>query len=97
VLEQIRAAYQAIGRPQEFENHHQGGLTGYKSREVLAHPNSPIRLEVGMALAWNPSLPGAKVEDTFLLSDNGLENLTFDPAWPMLQVGEHLRPMVLEG
>jgi len=97
VLEQIRAAYQAIGRPQEFENHHQGGLTGYKSREVLAHPNSPIRLEVGMALAWNPSLPGAKVEDTFLLSDNGLENLTFDPAWPMPQVGEHLRPMVLEG
>lgn len=96
VLEQIRAAYQDTGYPQEFENHHQGGLTGYKSREVLARPGNPTRLEPGMALAWNPSLPGAKVEDTFLLGENGLENLTFDPAWPMLQIGGHLRPMVLE-
>ena len=97
VLESIRAAYQAIGQPQEFENHHQGGLTGYRSREVLARPGNPTRLEPGMALAWNPSLPGAKVEDTFLLGETGLENLTFDPAWPSTQVNGRLRPMVLEG
>lgn len=97
VLESIRAAYQAIGQPQEFENHHQGGLTGYRSREVLARPGNPTRLEPGMALAWNPSLPGAKVEDTFLLGETGLENLTFDPAWPSAQVNGRLRPMVLEG
>ena len=97
VLEKIRAAYQAIGHPQEFENHHQGGLTGYKSREVLARPGHPTRLEVGMALAWNPSLPGAKVEDTFLLSEQGLENLTLDPAWPMTPFDGRQRPMVLDG
>lgn len=97
VLESIRAAYQAIGHPHEFENHHQGGLTGYRSREVLARPGNPTRLEVGMALAWNPSLPGAKVEDTFLLSKEGLENLTLDPTWPMTPVDGRQRPMVLEG
>ncbi|MGK0619755.1 M24 family metallopeptidase [Meiothermus cerbereus] len=97
VLEKIRAAYQAIGYPQEFENHHQGGLTGYKSREVLARPDQPTRLEPGMALAWNPSLPGAKVEDTFLLGEQGLENLTLDPTWPMTPVDGRPRPMVLEG
>jgi hypothetical protein len=50
-----------------------------------------------MALAWNPSLPGAKVEDTFLLAKQGLENLTLDPAWPMTSVDGRPRPMVLEG
>lgn len=97
VLEQIRSAYQRIGRAEEFENHHQGGLTGYRSREVLARPGNPTKLEVGMALAWNPSLPGAKVEDTFLITEHGLENLTQDPQWPMMQVAGRLRPMVLEG
>ncbi|GIW25411.1 Xaa-Pro peptidase family protein [Meiothermus sp.] len=97
VLEAVRSAYQAIGRAEEFENHHQGGLTGYKSREVLARPGNPTRLEVGMALAWNPSLPGAKVEDTFLLTETGLENLTQDPTWPAFEVAGRLRPRVLEG
>ncbi|MDW8425486.1 MAG: M24 family metallopeptidase [Meiothermus sp.] len=97
VLEQIRLAYGRMGRAEEFENHHQGGLTGYKSREVLARPGNPTRLEVGMALAWNPSLPGAKVEDTFLLGETGLENLTHDPTWPTLEVAGRLRPGVLEG
>lgn len=96
VLEKIRAGYSAIGRAQEFENHHQGGLTGYCSREVLALPGNPTRLEAGMALAWNPSLPGAKVEDTFLLTETGLENLTPDPRWPMMTVDNRLRPMVYE-
>jgi Xaa-Pro aminopeptidase len=94
VLEKIRAGYSAIGRAQEFENHHQGGLTGYRSREVLALPGNPTGLEAGMALAWNPSLPGAKVEDTFLLTETGLENLTPDPRWPMMTVDNCLRPMV---
>ncbi len=97
VLEKIRAGYGAIGRASEFENHHQGGLTGYRSREVLARPGNPTQLEVGMALAWNPSLPGAKVEDTFLLTEAGLENLTTDLKWPMMRVGERLRPAVYEG
>jgi Xaa-Pro aminopeptidase len=52
-------------------------------------------LEAGMALAWNPSLTGAKVEDTFLLTEEGLLNLTEDPSWPTVAVGGRERPDLL--
>ncbi|MDX2006274.1 MAG: M24 family metallopeptidase [Meiothermus sp.] len=97
VIEVTRAAYAAVGRGSEFENHHQGGLTGYRTREVVARPGIPTRLEAGMALAWNPTLPGGKVEDTFLLTADGLENLTPDPKWPMMEIGGRSRPLVYEG
>lgn len=96
VLEATKKAYAAIGKAEEFENHHQGGLAGYRPREVLAVPGETTRLEIGMALAWNPSLPGGKVEDTFLLTEQGLENLTLDMDWPMAQVEGRPRPLVYE-
>jgi hypothetical protein len=34
------------------------------------------------ALAWNPSAPGVKTEDTVLLTPRGLEVLTTDGVWP---------------
>jgi len=97
VFAALRGAYAAIGRPEAIEEHHQGGLTGYRPREMLATPSNPTVLEASMAVAWNPSLPGAKVEDTFLIGENGLENLTLDPHWPMLEVEGRLRPGLLEG
>jgi hypothetical protein len=50
-----------------------------------------------MALAWNPSLAGAKVEDTFLLTEEGLLNLTEDPSWPTVAVGGRRRPDLWRG
>lgn len=97
VFAALKQAYADIGRPEAIEEHHQGGLTGYKPREVLATPSNLTALEVGMAVAWNPSLPGAKAEDTFLIGENGLENLTLDPHWPMVEVEGRLRPGLLEG
>lgn len=97
VISAIQNAYRDLGVAEEFENHHQGGLAGYQPREIVATPGNTTRLEAGMALAWNPSLPGAKVEDTFLLTESGLENLTFDPEWPAVAVGGRLRPLVMEG
>lgn len=95
VLSAIREAYRAIGRPEAFEEHHQGGIAGYRPREVFATPGEVTRLKEGMAVAWNPSLPGAKVEDTFLITSEGLENLTFDPDWPSVEVGGRKRPDLL--
>ncbi|WP_224311900.1 MULTISPECIES: hypothetical protein [Nostocaceae] len=44
------------------------------------------------AIAWNPSLTGANVEDTFvILKDGKLENLTFDPNFPSVEVQGRLR------
>jgi hypothetical protein len=49
----------------------------------------------GQAFAWNPTGQGAKVEDTVLLTDAGLEVLTVDPDWPTRHVAGRRRPDLL--
>lgn len=96
VYGELAKAYAALGHPEAIREHHQGGSTGYLSREMIATPDSCQTLAAASAVAWNPSLPGAKVEDTFLVTESGLENLTLDPAWPTAPVAGIPRPQVLE-
>ncbi len=97
VYHTLAQAYQQHGFPNAILEHHQGGTTGYLAREVVANPTTTDTLTEGIAVAWNPSLPGAKVEDTFvILPDGKLENLTFDPNWPSVEVEGRLRPVPLE-
>lgn len=91
----IAAAYARLGFPRAELQHHQGGLTGYLSREVLAVPGSRTTIEVGSAVAWNPSLPGSKIEDTAVVTPDGLETLTLDPTWPVVTVDGRRRPDLL--
>ena len=91
----IVAAYARTGHGGAEFDHHQGGITGYRSRDELARPGAPATIGAGTALAWNPSLPGAKIEDTVVLTDTGLEVMTFDPAWPTVAVAGRARPDVL--
>ena len=95
MLVAILQAYAEIGGAEAFEQHHQGGIAGYRSREVLALPGDKTLLQQGMAVAWNPSLAGAKAEDTFLLAERGIENLTVDANWPSIDVNGRSRPLVL--
>ncbi|MGB3633966.1 MAG: M24 family metallopeptidase [Rubrobacteraceae bacterium] len=76
VFEDCKRFYAEEGFPGEWKNHHQGGLTGYGSREVIATPAIDLEIEPGMAFAWNPSLTGAKAEETFILTDSGPEVIT---------------------
>jgi Xaa-Pro aminopeptidase len=97
VYNAIAQAYQQHGYPNAIREHHQGGTTGYLAREVVANPITTDTLAENMAIAWNPSLPGAKIEDTFvILQDGKLENLTFDPNWPSVEVEGRARPVPLE-
>ncbi|MBT2514596.1 Xaa-Pro peptidase family protein [Arthrobacter sp. ISL-30] len=82
--------------PQEWRRHHQGGLTGFNPRELIANPGTDVELSAAMALGWNPSGAGFKVEDTLLVTDNGPRILTTDPDWPMLSVGGRARPAVMD-
>jgi Xaa-Pro aminopeptidase len=66
-----QAAYAEAGFPDEWRDHHQGGTIAYQGRESIATPGNPTRLEPGMAFAWNPSIAGAKAEDTFILESDG--------------------------
>ncbi|GAA6756652.1 M24 family metallopeptidase [Thermus thalpophilus] len=97
VFAALQGAYARVGFPSAWEEHHQGGVGGYRSREAIAVPGHPLVLAEGMALAWNPSLPGAKVEDTFLLSGEGLVNLTEDSRWPTVRVEKRARPDLWRG
>ncbi|RZA28832.1 MAG: M24 family metallopeptidase [Lysobacteraceae bacterium] len=90
------AAYRHADREAAIREHHQGGITGYRAREIVAGPSTATLLEEGMAFAFNPSFAGVKIEDTFLLGPDGLENLTFDPGWPAADVHGRKRPLWLE-
>jgi antitoxin VapB len=63
--------YADAGFADEWRLHHQGGITGYASREVIATPYTDVPIETGQAFAWNPSITGAKAEGTFVLTDTG--------------------------
>jgi Xaa-Pro aminopeptidase len=83
------AAYRAEGHGHEWLLHHQGGPIGYQGREIIATPTTRDVIEGGMAFAWNPSITGAKVEDTFILAEDGTQTIvTRDPAWPVDDRGE---------
>jgi Xaa-Pro dipeptidase len=75
-LSDCRSFYADEGFPDGWRDHHQGGMTGYASREVVATPQTRQGIEVGQAFAWNPSLRGAKAEETFILTENGTEAIT---------------------
>jgi Xaa-Pro aminopeptidase len=97
VYDVLANAYEKHGFPNAIREHHQGGTTGYLSREIIANPTTTDILEANMAMAWNPSLPGAKIEDTFVILEDGkLENLTLDPNWPSIEVEGRLRAVPLE-
>jgi Xaa-Pro dipeptidase len=68
--------YAEAGFPHGWRDHHQGGTTGYASREVVASPETHGEIRPGQAFAWNPSLPSAKAEETFVLLPEGPEVLT---------------------
>ena len=79
-------AYAQQGYAGEERLHHQGGATGYRSREWLAHPASDETVRVPQAFAWNPTITGTKVEETALVMRSGIEIITTSPGWPAIDV-----------
>jgi len=86
VFADAQRAYAAQGYPDEWQSHHQGGLAGYEAREITATPNTGQNIWMGQAFAWNPSIKGAKSEDTILVGAHTNEILTAVEGWPMVEV-----------
>lgn len=99
VFDVAKRAYAEHGfAADEWTRHHQGGPTGYLGRDPKATDRTHDTVVANQAFAWNPSAPGAKVEDTVLTTsdpDRPLDVLTVDPRWPTVQVDGLARPELL--
>lgn len=78
-------AYAAVGDPEEITKHHQGGPCGYVERDWVATPKGTERVQAVQGFAWNPSLKGAKAEDTTLLRNGEIEVVTATPELPVIE------------
>jgi Xaa-Pro aminopeptidase len=97
IFADLQRAYADAGYADQWQFHHQGGSTGYNPREVVATPGSAVRVLENQPFAWNPSIPGAKSEDTVLVTaGGGVEVLTAaSKDWPMIHTERLDRPGVL--
>jgi Xaa-Pro aminopeptidase len=78
-------AYAVQGWEGEWKYHHQGGLTGYNARELKARHSLRHIIRPGEAYAWNPSVQGAKSENTIVVLEKGYKNLTHTGAYRYLE------------
>jgi Xaa-Pro aminopeptidase len=97
IVATVAGAYAEHGfPPSEWHAHHQGGPTGYTTRDYLASPATDDTALEHQAFAWNPSGGGFKVEDTVVNAAGGVEILSADPDWPTTRVGGRDRPDLLQ-
>ena len=96
VLRIAAAGYERHGFPNEWHQHHQGGIAGYAGREVIATPNDSTPLSERCAVTWNPSVKGGgESEDTALVGPDGIEILTRTPDLPEVEAGGMVRAGIL--
>jgi Xaa-Pro aminopeptidase len=82
----IQDAYATVGFEGEWQHHHQGGAAGFAGREWKATPDSDRSVELPMGFAWNPTVQGAKSEDTVLIEDDAIDVLSETGTWPTITV-----------
>jgi Xaa-Pro aminopeptidase len=91
--------YQELGYADDWRYLHQGGPTGYASREFLATADCDGAVQLHQAFAWNPAVRGIKSEDTILVGAEGNEFLSHTGEWPYIKLGHngetYLRPDIL--
>jgi antitoxin VapB len=96
VIDVAARVYAEHGFPDEWRRHHQGGLTGYRGREVLGTPSETTAIPESAAVAWNPSIAGGgKSEDTALVSAAGFQVITCTPELGEIDVYGVVRPAIV--
>lgn len=97
ILAEIKESYARHGFGQnQWKLHHQGGAAGYAGRDPRATDAITDTVAMNQPFTWNPSGPGVKIEDTVLVTPNGIRPLSVDPSWPTTVVNGIARPSVLE-
>ena len=88
-------SYEQAGFPDEWKLHHQGGATGYESRDFKGTLRSKEVVKPWQAYAWNPSITGTKSEDTIIAAPKGPEILSMVEDWPSIEFGPLPGPSIL--
>jgi len=86
VFAAIQDAYDQVGWDGEWQHHHQGGAAGFSGREWIGTPAHDAPVHLPMAYAWNPTIQGAKSEDTHVVTEDGVETLSVTGDWPTTTV-----------
>jgi Xaa-Pro dipeptidase len=80
--------------------HHQGGATGYTSRDYRVNFNTLDIVQENQAFCSNPSIAGTKSEDTILATSKGPELLSKPIEFPVMDMEiegyRFQRPGILE-
>jgi Xaa-Pro aminopeptidase len=69
--------YEEQKYPLEYKKHHQGGLTGFMAREIKANIGCSHIVRENEVYAFNPTIQGSKCEDTVLITNDGLDVMTY--------------------
>jgi Xaa-Pro aminopeptidase len=100
IYQNIPNFYKEAGYPEEYKYHHQGGLSGYATRERLAVETETTMVTQGQVYAWNPTIAGVKSEDTIYVQNNQASVITAGKHFPVieLKVGDKVwkRPGILQ-
>ncbi len=86
IFEECKAWYAEAGFPDEWRKHHQGGAIGYDDREYVIYPGIQETVQERQPFAWNPTITGAKVEDTIVAFSDHIEVVTKTKDWPVIRV-----------
>jgi Xaa-Pro dipeptidase len=99
ILQRGIEAYKRAGYPDDWRLLHQGGPSGYAPREFLVGPGETGVVRAQQAYAWNPSIRGIKMEDTFLVHEEEIEFITHTGEWVYMEAASegrtYLRPDIL--
>ena len=100
VFADAQVACAQAGFPDDWKMHRQGGSSRYEPRELVAVSGMVKDIVAGQAFAWNPSIQGAKSEETIPVGPDNNEILTSIVGWPTIPIvvngREYLRPGIHE-
>lgn len=93
-------AYAEKGYPEEYKLHHQGGSIGYMGRDYKVTAATKEIVRENQGFTWNPSITGAKSEDTMLSTSRGPVIVSEPVIYPVLTMKKggytFRRPAILE-
>jgi hypothetical protein len=88
VFEAMRIAFEENKLPEGWREHHLGGPSGFRGRDVKVTPGGKYIQKSGQPFVYNPVVGAGKSEDTFirLPGSDELLCLTKDSLWPLNRV-----------